>query len=79
MNKLRAVLCGYYGMGNGGDEALLASLLQMLLPEIEPIVCRATLSRPAIATRWQAAIASLSYPLFKHCVGQMFLSGAAAA
>ena len=38
MNKLRAVLCGYYGMGNGGDEALLASLLQMLPPEIEPIV-----------------------------------------
>ncbi len=38
MNKRRAVLCGYYGMGNGGDEALLASLLQMLPPEIEPIV-----------------------------------------
>ncbi|MCY7324021.1 MAG: polysaccharide pyruvyl transferase CsaB [Phormidesmis sp. CAN_BIN36] len=38
MNKLRAVLCGYYGMGNGGDEALLASLLQMLPPQIEPIV-----------------------------------------
>lgn len=35
---MRAVLCGYYGMGNGGDEALLASLLQMLPPEIEPVV-----------------------------------------
>lgn len=33
-----AVLCGYYGMGNGGDEALLASLLQMLPKEITPIV-----------------------------------------
>lgn len=34
----RAVLCGYYGKGNGGDEALLASLLQMLPHTIEPIV-----------------------------------------
>ena len=31
-------MCGYYGMGNGGDEALLASLLQMLPPQVEPIV-----------------------------------------
>ncbi|NER83867.1 MAG: polysaccharide pyruvyl transferase CsaB, partial [Leptolyngbya sp. SIO1D8] len=30
--------CGYYGMGNGGDEALLASLLQMLPAHVEPIV-----------------------------------------
>lgn len=38
MSQMRAVLCGYYGMGNGGDEALLASLLQMLPDSIEPIV-----------------------------------------
>lgn len=38
MGQIRAVLCGYYGMGNGGDEALLASLLQMLPPEVTPIV-----------------------------------------
>ncbi|HEY9641493.1 MAG TPA: polysaccharide pyruvyl transferase CsaB [Coleofasciculaceae cyanobacterium] len=35
---MRAVLCGYYGMGNGGDEALLATLLQMLPPHVQPIV-----------------------------------------
>jgi polysaccharide pyruvyl transferase CsaB len=38
MNKIKAVLCGYYGKGNAGDEALLVSLLQMLPPEVEPIV-----------------------------------------
>ncbi len=36
--NMRVVLCGYYGMGNGGDEALLASLLQMLPPEVFPVV-----------------------------------------
>lgn len=35
---MKAVLCGYYGMGNGGDEALLASLLQMLPDTVTPIV-----------------------------------------
>ncbi|MUL34915.1 polysaccharide pyruvyl transferase CsaB [Gloeocapsopsis dulcis] len=35
---MRAVLCGYYGKGNGGDEALLASLLQMLPDHVTPIV-----------------------------------------
>lgn len=34
----QAVLCGYYGMGNGGDEALLATLLQMLPDSVEPVV-----------------------------------------
>ena len=40
--KLRAVLCGYYGKGNGGDEALLATLLQMLPENVEPIALTAT-------------------------------------
>ena len=35
---MQAVLCGYYGMGNGGDEALLATLLQMLPKSVTPIV-----------------------------------------
>ncbi|CAD5924407.1 Polysaccharide pyruvyl transferase [Planktothrix tepida] len=34
----RVICCGYYGKGNGGDEALLASLLQMLPSTVEPIV-----------------------------------------
>ena len=38
MSPIRAVLCGYYGMGNAGDEALLVSLLQMLPESVEPIV-----------------------------------------
>lgn len=38
MRQIRAVLCGYYGQGNGGDEALLATLLQMLPKKLSPIV-----------------------------------------
>lgn len=38
MEQMRAVLCGYYGKGNGGDEALLATLLQMLPAHVTPIV-----------------------------------------
>jgi polysaccharide pyruvyl transferase CsaB len=35
---MRAVLCGYYGKGNSGDEALLATLLQMLPRSVTPVV-----------------------------------------
>ncbi len=35
---MRAVLCGYYGKGNSGDEALLATLLQMLPESVTPVV-----------------------------------------
>lgn len=35
---MRTVLCGYYGKGNGGDEALLACLLQMLPETVRPLV-----------------------------------------
>ncbi len=37
----KAVICGYYGKGNAGDEALLLSLLQMLPEGIQPIVLSA--------------------------------------
>ena len=35
---MQVILCGYYGKGNGGDEALLASLLQMLPDNVQPYV-----------------------------------------
>ena len=38
MKSMRALLSGYYGKGNGGDEALLATLLQMLPPHVIPVV-----------------------------------------
>ncbi|MBC6419314.1 MAG: polysaccharide pyruvyl transferase CsaB [Prochloron sp. SP5CPC1] len=41
MKTIKAVICGYYGKGNGGDEALLMSLLQMLPKQVTPIVLSA--------------------------------------
>jgi len=38
MKSTKAIICGYYGKGNSGDEALLMSLLQMLPKNVEPIV-----------------------------------------
>ena len=39
---MRTLLSGYYGKGNGGDEALLATLLQMLPPHVIPVVLSGT-------------------------------------
>jgi polysaccharide pyruvyl transferase CsaB len=54
MSHPRAVLCGYYGMGNAGDEALLMTLLQMLPASVEPIV----LSGNPSATKKSYGVAS---------------------
>ena len=54
MSPTKAVLCGYYGMGNAGDEALLVSLLQMLPESVTPIV----LSGDPQATKKQYGVAS---------------------
>ncbi|MGY6531013.1 MAG: polysaccharide pyruvyl transferase CsaB [Cyanobacterium sp.] len=34
----KAIICGYYGQGNAGDEALLLALLERLPQDVEPIV-----------------------------------------
>jgi polysaccharide pyruvyl transferase CsaB len=41
MTDTQVVLCGYYGAGNGGDEALLASMLEILPPNVKPLVLSA--------------------------------------
>jgi polysaccharide pyruvyl transferase CsaB len=41
MTEIQAVLCGYYGKGNGGDEALLVSMLEMLPQNVKPLVLSA--------------------------------------
>lgn len=63
---MRAIICGYYGQGNGGDEALLVSLLQMLPPQVTPFVLSGNPQqtsqrygvesgdRKSITTLWQA-------------------------
>ncbi|MGI0482111.1 polysaccharide pyruvyl transferase CsaB [Geminocystis sp. CENA526] len=37
----KAIICGYYGQGNAGDEALLLAILQGLPHDIKPIVLSA--------------------------------------
>lgn len=42
---IKAIICGYYGYDNGGDEALLWSILRLLPPGVEPVVLSA---QPAV-------------------------------
>jgi len=35
---MRAVICGYYGYGNGGDEALLRTLIRQMPQDWQPLV-----------------------------------------
>lgn len=61
MRQIQAVLCGYYGKGNGGDEALLATLLQMLPEHVIPVVLSGhldeTRDRYQVETRDRMALA----------------------
>jgi polysaccharide pyruvyl transferase CsaB len=52
--RQQVVLCGYYGFGNGGDEALLATLLQMLPAHVTPLVLS---SNPAFTEALHGVVA----------------------
>ena len=63
------LLCGYYGYGNGGDEALLATLIQMLPTDVTPVVMTATPAKTAnqhhVATCDRANILKVLLLMFK--------------
>jgi polysaccharide pyruvyl transferase CsaB len=62
---MRAVLCGYYGMGNGGDEALLATLLQMLPTQVTPVVLSGNPQETAQRYRVEAVPRKAFGPVFR--------------
>jgi polysaccharide pyruvyl transferase CsaB len=55
MTQSQVVLCGYYGAGNGGDEALLAAMLEMLPADVTPLV----LSANPIETKQRYGVAAM--------------------
>ena len=65
MGQIRAVLCGYYGKGNGGDEALLASLLQMLPESVTPLVLSGKPSETRKRYRVQSCDRSSAFRVLK--------------
>jgi polysaccharide pyruvyl transferase CsaB len=65
MAQIRAVLCGYYGMGNGGDEALLASALQMLPESVHPVVLSGNLDATRDRYRVETCNRKAAFSLMK--------------
>lgn len=64
----KVILSGYYGFGNGGDEALLLSLLQMLPASVEPIVLSQTPRQTS--ERYQVSSCARMDPWgLKQCLG----------
>jgi polysaccharide pyruvyl transferase CsaB len=64
MTQSQVVLCGYYGAGNGGDEALLAAMLEMLPADVKPLVLSAnpaeTKARYGVATVGRQSLSIIS-------------------
>ena len=56
MGKMRVLLSGYYGKGNGGDEALLATLLQMLPLDVTPVCFLEILKKLIVIMVWNVTI-----------------------
>lgn len=62
---MKAILCGYYGKGNGGDEALLVSLLQMLPSQIKPIVLSGNPAQTSKLYGVTSCDRKSAFPIFK--------------
>ena len=73
---MQAVIAGYYGQGNGGDEALLVTLLQLLPPQVTPVVLSAqpnqTTARYGVASCPHRDFARIFFLL---CQSQIFIWG----
>ncbi|MBE9168962.1 polysaccharide pyruvyl transferase CsaB [Pleurocapsales cyanobacterium LEGE 06147] len=65
MGDIRAVLCGYYGKGNGGDEALLVSLLQMLPDKVKPIILSGNPAQTKKLYGVESCYRSSTFPILK--------------
>jgi polysaccharide pyruvyl transferase CsaB len=65
MGDIRAVVCGYYGKGNGGDEALLVSLLEMLPEKVKPIVLSGNPAQTQKRYEVESCHRSSTFPLLK--------------
>jgi polysaccharide pyruvyl transferase CsaB len=65
MSQIKAVICGYYGKGNGGDEALLLSLLQMLPKQVKPIVLSGNPSQTKQSYGVESCPRSSAFPIMQ--------------